>query len=83
MKDPFTFCERCGKAIPYGKPYVCISYSVEVAERCLISNQEEAEVIDCHSVLILCHTCGNAYNAAFFQLVVSDIPYSPKQVCEN
>jgi hypothetical protein len=83
MKESFAHCDRCGKVIAYGKPYVSVTYSVEVAERCFLTQQDEAEVIDCHAILTLCHSCGNAYNASFFELVVSDIPYTVKKVCEN
>ena len=83
MNTPFLYCDCCGKAIHYGKPYVCISHSVEVAEHSLVKNQDEADVIESHSILVLCRSCGNHYNENFFELVVNAIPYKLTRVCEN
>lgn len=46
MPYPFATCDCCGRDIPYDKPYLCITKSVEVAIHSAINNQDEAEVLD-------------------------------------
>lgn len=83
MSEPFATCDCCGRDIPYGKPHLTITRSIEVGIRSIVNNQDEADVLDAEAILTLCQKCSNAYNAEFFKLVVSNIPFKAKRVREN
>lgn len=83
MPKPFATCDCCGSDIPYGKPYLSLTRSIEVAMHSVINNQDEAEVMDAEAILTLCKKCSSAYDAGFFRLIVSNIPFKAKKVNEN
>ncbi len=83
MSEPFSTCDCCGKDVPYGKPYLSITRSIEVAMHSVANNQDEADVMEAEAILTLCKKCSKAYDAGFFRVIVSNIPFNAKRVCEN
>jgi hypothetical protein len=75
--DIVSACDRCGKPIPKGSAYVCISRSIEQIEHNIAGNQDEAQVIDAEIIIALCGSCGNKFDTASLRKLVELIPWDP------
>lgn len=62
MNDIVSECDRCGKLIPTGSAFVCITRSIEQIEHSIASNEDVAEVIQADILIALCGTCGNKFD---------------------
>jgi hypothetical protein len=73
-KDLGNECDGCGKIIPNGKAYVCITKSIEQMEHNIATNEEEIEVISDEALLTFCGSCGNKFDDELFVSIVRNFP---------
>ena len=62
MNEIVSACDRCGKYIPTGSAYVCISRSIEQIEHSIERNEDEALIIQSDILIALCGSCGNKFD---------------------
>ncbi|MBZ5857610.1 hypothetical protein [Flavihumibacter profundi] len=76
-------CDRCGKPIPKGSAYVCISRNIEQIEHNIAGNEDEVQVIDAEIIIALCGSCGNKFDTGALQKLVQLIPWDPEDRKKN
>ena len=76
-------CDRCGKEIPKGKAYVCITRNIEQIEHSISSNEDEVEVIQSDLLITLCGSCGNKFNTETLIKLISITPGGTTQISGN
>lgn len=74
MNDIVDNCDRCGKLIPTGAAFVCLTRSIEQIEHSVADMEYSAEVIDADILIALCGRCGNAFDTETLVKLISIIP---------
>ncbi len=83
MNDIVSNCDRCGKDIPTGSAYVCITRNIEQIERSISSNEDEVEVIQSDILISLCGSCGNKFDTETLVKLISITPGGTTQISGN
>ncbi len=83
MNDIVNFCDRCGKPIPTGSAYVCLTRNIEQVQHCITTNEDEIEIIESEMLIALCGYCGNKFNADTLVKLIHLIPDCTKEINEN
>lgn len=55
-------CDRCGKFIPKGSAYVCVTRNIEQVEHSIIDSEDQVVVIQSDVLIALCGSCGNNFD---------------------
>lgn len=74
MNDIVDNCDKCGKSIPTGAAYVCITRSIEQIEYSVASMEYSAEAIDADILIALCGRCGNAFDTETLVKLINIVP---------
>ncbi len=72
--ETFSHCDRCGKEIPKGTAYVCITKNIEQIIHSIGLNEDEVEVIQSDLLITLCGSCGNKFDANTFVKLINLTP---------
>lgn len=80
MNEIVDFCDKCGKAIPTGKPYISLSRSIEQIEIDPFINEYEVTVIHSDLLIALCPTCGQKFNQESLLKIIELLPGKGKEM---
>ena len=83
MNESAITCDRCGKEIPTGSAYICLTRNIEQIEHSIANNEDEVVVIQSDLLITLCGSCGNKFNTDTPIKLISITPGGTTQITEN
>ncbi len=83
MEEIIMICDRCGKEIPSGSAYVCITKNIEQIEHSIATNVDEIQVIQSDQLITLCGSCGNNFDTETLIKLFRMMPGGNSQVSDN
>lgn len=72
--DDVNKCDRCGKHIPNGSAYVCITRNIEQMEHSVVDNDNLIEIIRSDQLVTFCGRCGNSFDSDMLVKLIGLIP---------
>ena len=74
MNDIVSSCDRCGKEIPDGSAYICLTRNIEQIEHSISDLEDSAQILHSDLLYSMCGTCGNRFSHETLIELISIIP---------